>query len=284
MHRTSVGNEPKQKTKASEDFLLMVLHAHIIAAAKVCCETQDTDDCLMCAKNVVSKFVNVRLFSSEAPDVNCSDMAYNYASDLLTLGLLWHGYHDAIKEGDGNRILLYWKFLVPIFRQEGHHNYAKEGFLLLAQANLLSERKVTELKWSRTVNMHGRQGCNIPIDLFVEHMNRRLKNMIGNLQSNANPSTIQRVAKSLGVVKHVCEVFRKEAEVSENKGYCSYPSFENDFKKVLKQLEDESVFTTMQENPRSMETYNRQPLLSHIKWKNIISWLKENIINLNVYQ
>ena len=245
MHRTSVGSEPKQKTKASKDFLLMVLHAHIIEAAKVCCETQDTDDCLICAKKVVSKFVNVRIASSEASDINSRDMAYNYASDLLTLGLLWHGLHDTIREGDGNKILLYWKFLVPIFRQEGHHNYAKEGFLLLAQANLLSERKVTELKWSRTVNMHGRQGCNIAIDLFVEHMNRRLKNMIGSLQSNVNPSTIQRVTKSLGVVKHVCKVFRQEAELYENKGYCSYQSFENNFNKVLKQLEEELVFTPM---------------------------------------
>ena len=35
----------------------------------------------------------------------------------------------------------------------------------------------------------------------------RLKNMIGSLQSNVNPSTIQCVAKSLGIVKHVCKVF-----------------------------------------------------------------------------
>ena len=66
---------------------------------------------------------------------------------------------------------------------------------------------------SETVNMHGRQGCNSPV---VEHMNRCLKNMIGNLQSNVKPAAIQRVAKSLGVVKHVCEVFQREAEVSEN--------------------------------------------------------------------
>lgn len=133
-------------------------------------------------------------------------MTYNYASNLLTLGLVWNGYHDAIKEDDGNRILLYWKVLVPIFHQEGHYNYAKEGFLLLAQTNYLSERKITEIKWSHTVNMHGRQGCNIPKDLFAEHMNRHL-NMIRNLQSNVKPAAIQHIAKSLGVVKHVCQIF-----------------------------------------------------------------------------
>ena len=267
--------------KSSEDFLLTVLHAHIIAAAKVCCREQNIEDCLVCAKEVVKKFVNVQL-SSQIPVPNSNDMSYNYATNLLTLGLVWYGYHDAIKEGDGNRILLYWKFLIPIFHQERHYNYAKEGFHLLVQSSILSERKIMELKWSRTVNVHGRQGCNIPIDLFMEHMNRRLKYMIGNLQSNATPSTITRVAKSLDVVKQVCHVFQRETEVSENKGYASYPSFENDCHKIVKQLEDEAVFV-LQESGRHLESFNSQPLLSHIKWKNITSWLKENILNVDVY-
>ena len=103
-----------------------------------------------------------------------------------------------------------------------------------------------ELKWSRTVNVHGRQGCNIPIDLFMEHMNRRLKYMIGSLQSNVKPSTIQRVAKSFNDVKYVCHVFQREAVVSENKGYVSFPSFEDDCNKIAKQLEDEAVFVLQQ--------------------------------------
>ena len=66
---------------------------------------QNIEDCLVCAKEVVKKFVNVQL-SSQIPVANFNDMSYNYATNLLTLGLLWYGYHDAIKEGDGNRILL----------------------------------------------------------------------------------------------------------------------------------------------------------------------------------
>lgn len=43
--------------------------------------------------------------------------------------------------------------------------------------------------------------------------------------------------------------------MSENKGFCSYPSFEDDFKKVLKQLEDESVFV-IQENINKYLVHN----------------------------
>ena len=34
VHRTAVGSDPKHKTKASEDFLLVVMHALIVAAAR----------------------------------------------------------------------------------------------------------------------------------------------------------------------------------------------------------------------------------------------------------
>ena len=257
-----------------------MLHAHIVAAARACGADQ-MSDCLQCSKAIVSKFVNVHLPSSQEEPTSINDMAHGYAVDLLTLSLLWHGYHDAIKEGDGNRILLYWKFLLPIFQQEGHYNYAKEGFLLISQTKLLSERKLTELKWSRTVNMQGRRGQNIPIDLYMEHLNRRLKCMISNLSSNACPSSIQRVAKSLKIVHQICEVFRSEAEVTENKGYVSYPSFDNDFKKILQQIEDEEVFVV--KGNRSLENYSCQPLLTNLKWNNIRKWIKDKIVNMNVY-
>ena len=76
--------------------------------------------------------------------------------------------------------------------------------MLFAQNEYLAEQKATELKWSRTVNTHGRQGKNISIDLYMEHLNLQLKYMIGNLQSNMKPTSIQRVAKSLEIVHNIC--------------------------------------------------------------------------------
>lgn len=50
------------------------------------------------------------------------DSMYAYATDFLTMALLWHGFHNAIKMGDCNRILSYWKFLIAIFNHMGHSN------------------------------------------------------------------------------------------------------------------------------------------------------------------
>ena len=163
------------------DFLLVVLCAHVIAAAKTC--MQEGEGCMSTAKKVVRNYMKICL----SPDSQrTDDGGYNYATDLMTMCMLWHAFHDSIWEGDGDRILLYWKILLPIFHQEKHYNYAKEAFILLAQIQFFSEQKVTELRWSCAVNTHGWKGHNIPCDLHLEHLNCRLKCMIGNLGSNTN--------------------------------------------------------------------------------------------------
>jgi len=88
-------------------------------------------------------------------DATAGDSVYAYATDFLAMGLIWYGFHDTIKMGDGDHIITYWKFMIPIFNHTGHCNYAKERFNMLAQCTALSPRKLAELKWSRTVNTHG---------------------------------------------------------------------------------------------------------------------------------
>ena len=111
--------------------------------------------------------------------------------DFISLGLLWHGFHDAVREGDGDRIIRYWRFLLPVFKLSDHRNYALKAFKLLAQVILLPPRQVAELKWERTVNTVGRTGHNVPCDLHMEHLNRLLKFMMENLGSKMKPQCIK---------------------------------------------------------------------------------------------
>ena len=68
--------------------------------------------------------------------------SFLYASEVLSLGLLWYGFHDAIKEADGERILNYWKFQLVIFKSTNQHYYAKEATNLLMQYHYnFSERQ-----------------------------------------------------------------------------------------------------------------------------------------------
>ena len=118
----------------------------------------------------------------------------------------------------------------------------------------------------------------MPIDLYMEHLNCRLKSMIESLQSNVHPKSIQRVAKALGIVHLLCKIFQSEVSATINKGYVTYPSFESDFGKILKQLEDEDMFVVS--DNRSCPGYNSLPLLSNI---NINHWLYEKVMDLTIF-
>ena len=241
-------------------------------------------DCKAVAKAIVEQFVRVSLPSPEqiscpptddsevslpsAEQASCpptDDSVYNYATDFLTLGLLWHGFHDAIWSGDGDRIMIYWKFLTVVFKKEGNFNYAKEGFLLLAQSLLLSPQKIAELKWCRIVNTSGRPGKNVPVDLHIEHLNRRLKGMMRNLGSNITPESVQRVSKVLGTIETVCSNFEQVTNISASKDYHSMPSFELDLHKLQVQLEAEVFVEKEQRHRQGFRKH--QPLLSSIDWK-----------------
>ena len=72
------------------------------------------------------------------------------------LSLIWHSFHDAIKEGGGERIVRYWKLLLIIFKASNHRNYAKEAVLFLPahaseQGNVIGSVR-TKRKRTRDLN------------------------------------------------------------------------------------------------------------------------------------
>ena len=151
--------------KATEDFLMVVLHGYIIAGATKLMNEDPTAvySCCEIAKSLVRKWIKISLPSNSSDEPPASKGTdYSYAVDLMSLGLLWHEFHDAVREGDGDLIIRYWQFLMPVYKQCGCRNYASEAFKSLTQLIILSTRQVAELKWGRTVNTVGRVGHNIP--------------------------------------------------------------------------------------------------------------------------
>ena len=109
LHRTGVPSDPGDNMKAAEDFLLVVLHSHVIAAAKAVLSGTEARDVVSLAKSIVDQFVIITLPSPSYVSTKTTDKVSLYAREVLTLGLLWHNYHDLVKEGDGDRIIRCWK-------------------------------------------------------------------------------------------------------------------------------------------------------------------------------
>ena len=221
-------------------------YTHVVAAANTIMSFNPQTSVHDLAKLIVVNYVCFpQTGSSEnspAADIETADGVYMYATDLLTLAVLWHGFHDSIKEGDGDRILRYWKFLLIIFKVTKHYNYAKETVNLLLQHHMMADRQKAQLLWSRCVNTRGVAGGNIPCDLHNEHLNRRLKVIVAGQGANVKPDSIVRAGKAIQCVQHICQAFEKQTATSIHSDKHNLPEFGKDFEEVMKVLEEEDVF------------------------------------------
>ena len=155
INRTAVPkSNPEDSMKATEDFYLAVLHAHILAAAKtLLSKTSNLHSTISLAEEIVDRFVDIHIESG----ASSGDSVHEYAHDMLTLLMIWHNFHDSVKEGDGDRVILVWKLLMLIFKASNHHNYAKEAANLLLQKHcLLSQRRAAQLINMGTIHKYSR--------------------------------------------------------------------------------------------------------------------------------
>ena len=267
--------------KATEDFVTVVLHGYIIAGATQLLKDEPAKvfTCNEIAKGLVRRWIKISRSSSTA-ETPLKGTDYSYAMDFMSLGLLWHGFHDAVREGDGDRIIRYWRFLLPVFKLSDRRNYALEAFKLLAQVILLPPRQVAELKRGRTVNTVGRTGHNVPCDLHMEHLNRRLKFMMENLGSNMKPQCIKSIACSLGILSKICCRFEEEGDANQNKDYHTFPAFKKDLSLIVSQLISDNVFGG--DDHRKFTLYNKSPMLQYIDWDMLSEWIKDKITDLDL--
>lgn len=102
--------------------------------------------------------------------------------------------------------------------------FSVEAALLLMNYHFLSsERIAAQMATSRFINTKGREGCNMPCDLYLEHLNRRLKSIITRMESNVQPSSIIRAARAIGV-NNICQTFRDEVSVQSTSDIHRKPS------------------------------------------------------------
>lgn len=133
LHRSSVPTDPGDNIKAAEDFLLVVLHSYIVAAANFILSAEPRPaNVAVLSRKIVDKFVLISTpYSTPHVDPKKADKVGVYAMELLTLGLLWHNFHVSVKEADGDRLVRVWKFNLLVFKAAGRKNYAIEALNLI---------------------------------------------------------------------------------------------------------------------------------------------------------
>ena len=121
--------------------------------------------------------------------------------------------------------------------------------------------------------MHGRVGRNIPCDLHIEHLNRRLKCVLKNLRSNIQTKSIIRAAKSIGVVDSICVQFEEQtAKLKSHLNHHKVPAADKELKLIVTSLEESpGVFCPTPNRPSAFSF--RASLMDNFDQEKFEEWI-----------
>ena len=227
---------------------------------------------------IVGDFTICLLSNAMHVDIPSSDSVLEYAKEVFSMGLLYFEFHDAIKEGDGDRLLRCWKYLFVIFKASQRTNYSIEAFNLLCQVHYyLSPQMVHQLKYSRFINVHGCTGYNIPCDLYMEHLNRTIKDTLQHLGANKTEHAIVRSRKCSYALSTMLSNFDQRSGVKEQFGSHTRASENIDISKAVAILQANKVFLDEGQRQHSaFKSFKCNGLLSSLKLDKLKAWMEEH--------
>ena len=253
--------DPKKDVNACVDFINTVVKGHFVACA---CEVlgitsideppvlppgihRASEREKLAFINRVARLVVDRCtlidgaFTNETV-VDNGDGVYNYARVLCHYGSLVMELIDAWHEEDGERVLRCWKLFLPHLKVAGCTKFSLEALKLQFQTGFTySPNLAHQVTWHRFVNARGGAGNNIPCDLFNEHINKLLKYIISNMGSNLTESALQRAARCVTALQHICDTFDSQSGVPCRTTAHGSRSDKDDVRKVVKTVLDNKL-------------------------------------------
>ena len=287
INRRNVTKDPTKNFNACDDFLIDVIEAHVISAFTELCSDFDPNTewmqsdaerkqrLLELSQGIVEKLFDFSYNGSRR--TASGDNVQEYAIQLLSQGLFYLELSDCIREGDGERILRCWRYLLPIFFSSGRTNYANEALNMIFQHDYaLSPRHAQQLLWSRCINVHGRMGRNVPGDLEMEHLNRTLKECIKGLGPNKREDAITRVSRAMGAIGPLLQKFDQDNNVPSPGGLHERRNSKKDQNLLIMELIKKGVFRHVQQRKHNKFPHPRNILHGKEK-KDLTTWMEKKL-------
>ena len=199
INRRNVIKRVKNDMNACEEFFELVVTGYVVASAMELLGMSSVDDVpsstiqspedawmkddserksilMEVASLIVEQNVNLSTMFSEAQSTNLSSQPPDNAYSCETLSLELYSFLNLRMPSEKEMEIVFWKYLLLLFKASNRTNYSIEALTLLSQYHLvLAPHLAEQLKWSRFINIQGFSGHNISCDLHMEHLNRLIK-------------------------------------------------------------------------------------------------------------
>ena len=216
-------------------------------------------------------------------ETKAGDDVYNYNCALLTDCFLFFNFLDAIKEGDGARIMRQYKYIMLYCRADGSHStkYALEClYQFFLVRGLLSQRDSERFVWNRSVNNSGKKGANIPLDEDTEHDNNAIKQGIRNLGPNVTENAVQRISYARSPTASILGNLDDSIKRQLPSGKHSHGSLERDLNELIKRAFEFKIFSEV--DARSYKIFNgfQRDRLANLDVSSLHQWIKKHKKNI----
>ena len=203
---------------------------------------------------------------------------FNYNAAILSEGLFFLNFLDAVSEGDGMRIIRQYKYLMLLCKADDPHSvkYALERLYQLILTNSLSEKEAEIFVWNRTVNNHGGRGNNTLHDLEVEHSNNFNKQGYGNLRVNLTEKAVTRICQAEKPIKAVIGMVDKilQRSIRSGKHVQHFPVVDQD--ELVKKLVENGVFSYKEgRSYRHLKGFERD-VLANLDMSKCYTWINDH--------
>ena len=131
-----------------------------------------------------------------------------------------------------------------------------------------------ELVWCQTVNSRGGAGSNISAYLYLEHLNRTLKEYLNGVGPNISSNAIVQTSKSLKCLLDVTTNYDRVCNIGLTSIHHTSASLKEDRHKIITQLTESRVFDYI---PGCFHnTFNgiKPHVLSHIDVEKLTQWIQ----------
>ena len=220
---------------------------------------------------------------SNHDEMKSKDDVFDYNCALLADGYMFFNFLDAIKEGDGARIIRQYKYFLLYCKADGTHStkYALEClYQLFLVYSLLTPRDSERFVWNRSVNNHGKKGCNIPLDESTEHSNNFVKQCIRNLGPNISEAAVSRLCKAESSTRLMLEKLDETLQRFSKSGSHSETSENKDLDELIKKVAAFKPFSKLKGRKYAHFLNFKQDRLEDLDVSDLYHWINKHKRNV----